>query len=119
MSTPVPVQPATSEPAAMTSSVGCLLRAFWMLVGNAALFIGATLVFRERGKLGWPDVAFWTVPVLLALARHADIRWYGGLTASGDPATRRDGWRYTWIVLGLALATWAALHWGSPFMQPR
>jgi len=102
----------------MTSSAGCLLRAFWMLFGNALLFISGALILRERGGLGWPDAVFLVMPVLLSLSRYVDIRWYGGLTAAGEPATFRHWWRYTASLMALALAIWAALHWGSRLLPP-
>jgi hypothetical protein len=102
-------------PSGATSSkpsfVGALARLFWMLVGNAGLFLVA-LAIAEKGSGGtWTaDVAFWAVVASLVLVRHLDIARLGGATASGSPASLRDWYRYTGWLLLVASVVWLIAH---------
>jgi len=61
------------------SQAGCLLRLFWMFVGNIALVAAAFLVYRS---IGWSiaDLTYWLVIDLLIGARYIDIARLQGTT---------------------------------------
>jgi hypothetical protein len=91
------------------SSAGCLLRLIWMGPGNIVLlFLAASISRMPSWSFSFWDVGFWlTVPALIAI-RYLDVARFEGLTANGEPASRRDVRRYA-VGLGLvALALWLA-----------
>ncbi len=66
-----------------------LLRAYWMLLGNAAaLVIALSIATHGRWSLGWRDVAYWLCVATILASRWFDVERYGGTTGSGDPMTR-------------------------------
>ncbi len=90
---------------------GCLVRFFWMLVGNMALFFLAILVAQyEPFKLSLRDAVFWAVVALMMAARFVDIRHLDGVTTEGEPATQSDWTRYVARLLGGAAVVWLVAH---------
>jgi hypothetical protein len=86
---------------------GCLLRLFWLFLGNVALaLVAARILFRAEGLFSLLDAIYWSLVVLLIAARYADIRYCRGATAEGKPASLRDWRRYAWILLLSAAAVW-------------
>jgi hypothetical protein len=93
------------------SAASVLLRLFWMLVGNAALFISGALIFTEgRGGVSWRDVLFGAIVVALIFSRWADIRWYDGQTADGEPADMVHYRKYVRNLVLIAGLAWGAIH---------
>ena len=105
-----PVSAPEAEPQ-LVSSVGCLVHIFWMVFGNAALFMLAVVIYQQpRWPLSWRDGAFLLTVVAMVIVRWIDIQRYHGATASGELATPAHWRRYTWFLLVLALLTWGAAH---------
>lgn len=88
---------------------GCLLRLFWMVAGNLALFALVLAIF-NRGGFSLLDGAYWLVVVALAASRYLDIRRFAGLTVDGTPATMAHFSRYGARLLIVATGLWVAVH---------
>jgi hypothetical protein len=85
-----------------------LLRLFWIAIGNFILFFIAFGIYDSEEKgLGLKDAIYWVVVMLLILTRYTDIRYLGGLTAQGTPASMTHWYRYA---VGLPIC--AGLIWG-------
>jgi len=109
------LEPDSTAPARF-GGIGCLVRLYWFLAGNVALLILARAILQARdGFLTWRDAAFWAVAASLALVRYLDVRFLGGRTAEGTPATPRHWRRYTVSLATASLIVWglahAAAHW--------
>lgn len=102
--------PAESTPqVAYDRPQGCLLRLFWMVAGNLALFALILSIFNQGG-FSLLDGAFWLVVVGLAVSRYVDIRRFAGLTIHGAPATLVHFRRYgTWLLI-VATGLWISVH---------
>ncbi|NLX98682.1 MAG: hypothetical protein GXY83_21185 [Rhodopirellula sp.] len=99
------------EPNAEGSTAGCLARLFWMMLGNLLLAVAAFKIFEGPSfGLTGADVAYWLTVACLAGVRYADIRYWGGKKADGDPATMSDWQRYSVILISVAAAAWGVLH---------
>ncbi len=109
-----------SEQQPSGSSLGCLVRLFWMVLGNCALALCLIGIVQEQClSLGVLDAIFWLTVASLLIVRYVDVRHLGGTTTDGQPATMRDYWRYAGILLGVSLAAWlAAYAWVRFVVQP-
>ena len=88
---------------------GCLLRLFWMVAGNLALFVLILSIF-NHGGFSLLDGVYWLVVVGLAGARYIDITRFAGLTAEGTPASLVHFRRYgIWLVI-TATGLWILVH---------
>jgi hypothetical protein len=93
------------------SILGLFVRIFWMLLGNAILFFAALSIFQHKGEiLHTADIVYWATTAALVIARYLDIKFWKGLTATGQPATMSHWRKYTVILLVCLTAVWAALH---------
>ena len=102
---------AESEP---IGCVGLVVRIMWLLVGNAALFMLAVLIFQKRGFSAL-DAVFWAIAAALALLRYMDITRLKGLTSNSEPATLKH-WRiYAAKLLLASVILWALAH-GMPYL---
>lgn len=98
------------------SPAGCLLRLFWLLLGNAALvLVVLQLLLHPGGWFSGLDAVYWSVVVLIVAARYADICYYKGTTAEGKPSTLEDWRRYTFIIVLSASAAWLTVHFLGAF----
>ena len=104
-----------SNPAVPTPQIaydrpeGCLLRLFWMVAGNLALFALVFSIFNQGG-FSLLDGAYWLVVVALAASRYVDIKRFAGLTIHGTPATQAHLRRYgTWLLI-VATGLWIFVH---------
>jgi len=89
---------------------GCLLRVYWMLLGNALVILCAYQIVEAEGALSLVDLLYWLGVASLVAARYVDIRSMEGRTAEGEPATMRHWKRYSLGVLGISAALWLATH---------
>lgn len=89
---------------------GCLFRVYWMLLGNALVFVCAYRIVEAEGALILADAFYWLAVAGLVGARYVDVRYMEGRTAEGQPATMRDWRRYRLGVLGTSAVVWAAAH---------
>jgi hypothetical protein len=93
------------------SANGCLLRIFWMMLGNAIVcFCAAAIVTNSTGHLSAADAFYWVTVGCLVGARYVDVRYYDGTTAKGEPATLAH-WRwYTIRLVVIAAVGWLVIH---------
>ena len=90
---------------------GCLIRLFWMFLGNAMLFLCAMAMAQEAS--GWfapIDALFWVLVGSLLIARYVDIKHFNGTTGDGTAATMADFKRYTLILLVVSIGLWIGAH---------
>lgn len=106
--------PSVSEPVGSTHFSGCLVRLFWMGIGNVALALCAVAILRHRGDfLSAADIVYWALVAALIVVRFVDIRKFGGRTAAGEPASAAHWRRYLVFVIVGSLALWAIAHVGA------
>jgi hypothetical protein len=93
---------------AQESGLGILLRIFWMMIGNVILFLFLVGIYEsEKRALSLKDGIYWVIVILLIIIRYLDIKYLGGSTARGFPASMSHWYRY---VAGLIIC--AGLLWG-------
>lgn len=91
---------------------GCLVRLFWMGVGNLVLVLAAIGIGQNRAGFTFTgmDLLFWATVLCLLAVRYVDIRYLDGQTADSRPASMSDWRRYALTVLGISLALWLGAH---------
>jgi len=91
---------------------GCLVRMFWMVIGNFALVLTAVRIGQDHPgfSLSGFDALFWAIAVTLPVTRYVDIRFLHGQTADSRPATMEDWRRYAAVVIGASLLLWLGVH---------
>lgn len=107
------------SPSASSSgkSIGCLVRLFWMGVGNLAIALCLIGIFREKSPV--PDAldAIYLVAVIATLAaRYVDIVRFGGTTSEGQPATLADWRRHALLLGAIAAVAWLTARLGGPYL---
>ena len=104
-----------SNPAESTPQVtydrpeGCLLRLFWTVAGNLALFAVVLSIFNQD-SFSLLDVVYWAVVVALAVSRYIEITRFAGQTLDGKPGTLADFRRYGIWLLAVATGLWISVH---------
>jgi len=91
-------------------ATGCLLRLYWMLLGNALVVLFAYRIAEREGMITPLDAVFWLGAASLVIVRYVDIRFLAGKTAEGKPATMKHWRRYSLHVLVLSAVLWLAVH---------
>ena len=87
------------------------VRVFWALIGNAILLLTTISIFRHKGAIFYTaDIVFWCTAAALILARYLDIKLWGGLTATGEPASMAHWRKYAVILLLCSTVVWAIAH---------
>jgi len=91
---------------------GCLVRLFWMAVGNLILVFSAIGIGQRSGgfALAPLDAVFWAAAFSMPALRYVDIRYWEGETADNRPATMADWRRYSALVLAVSLLLWLGAH---------
>jgi hypothetical protein len=90
---------------------GCLLRLFWMIVGNALLaFCAVSIVGGPSRLLGLEDAFYWALVGCLLAVRYVDIQYFNGQTADGDTASMADWRRYVVRVGVVSAGLWLVAH---------
>jgi len=93
------------------STLGCLVRLFWMAIGNLILVLCLVGILQDGElRLGPADAVFWTTVLLLSGVRYADIRYLEGTTTDGQRATIQHFWRYVALLIALAAVGWLAAY---------
>ena len=101
-------EPATNK---QDSIAGLLARMFWMLIGNMVLVISMIIILQHKGSMFHAaDLVFWITIAALILVRYLDIKFWGGMTAAGGPATIANWNRYAAALLIGSAAAWALSH---------
>jgi hypothetical protein len=92
-------------------SGGCMLRLFWMVIGNILLFLAALAILERPSRmLGFADLFYWMTVACMLAARYIDIRHFDGRTADGQVATMANWRNYALWVCVAAIVLWLAAH---------
>jgi hypothetical protein len=95
-----------------SSEAGCLIRIYWMFLGNAILFTLLAYLFLNR--LRFPsilDAGCLLTLVSLVAARYIDIRRFNGANGENNaPATMADWRKYTLLLVTGCVAVWLAIR---------
>ena len=89
---------------------GCLLRAYWMLLGNALVALFAYRIVERGGAITVMDLFYWLGAASLVIVRYVDIRFLGGTTAEGEPAILKHWRGYSSRVLAVSVILWLVVH---------
>jgi hypothetical protein len=89
---------------------GCLVRLGWMMLGNVALLLTLVAIARRPNTLSYADALFWAIVAFCIGLRYLDIRRFGGLTATSQPATLTHWRRYALLLAAVSAAAWGAAH---------
>ena len=91
---------------------GCLVRLFWLMVGNVILVLAAIGIGQNHAgfTLTGRDIFFWAAALSLLVVRYVDIRYLGGQTGDGHPASMTHWARYAATILGISLVLWLVAH---------
>lgn len=90
---------------------GCLLRLFWIVAGNAAIYLSlATIAATQPPLPSSLDFVVGISLVLMIAARWLDIARCGGRTISDEPATLHHWRRYVVILVSATLGAWSLAH---------
>jgi hypothetical protein len=90
---------------------GCLVRLYWMLIGNVALILcAAAILMHKGGFLSVADIVYWVLVVTVGVVRFVDIQRFGGRTAAGEPASSTHWRRYLIVLIVASSVVWGAAH---------
>jgi hypothetical protein len=93
------------------AAAGCLLRLFWILAGNAAIYLALATIAATKPPLPSSlDFVVGITLILMIAARWLDITRNDGRTVSGEPATLRHWRRHAVMLVGATLAAWSLAH---------
>ncbi|MDD5676390.1 MAG: hypothetical protein PHW60_00180 [Kiritimatiellae bacterium] len=93
------------------SPSGCLVRLFWMGIGNIVLLVCAIYIVHTPARfLSFADLGYWLSVLAMIAVRYVDIHRYGGATATGEPATTAHWRRYAIRLTAGALVAWIGIH---------
>ncbi|HRR33052.1 MAG TPA: hypothetical protein P5026_03040 [Kiritimatiellia bacterium] len=95
-----------------SSEAGCLMRLYWMFLGNAIVFISFAYLLQNRPQFpSFWDAVYLLAVMSLAVSRYIDIRRFNGTNGAGDtPATMADWRKYTLFLVTGCLAAWLAIR---------
>lgn len=95
-----------------SSEAGCLIRLYWMFLGNAILFILLASLLQNRPRFpSFLDAGCLLVLVSLIAARYIDIRRFNGANGENSaPATMADWRKYTLLLVTGCVAVWLAIR---------
>jgi hypothetical protein len=97
---------------------GCLIRMYWMILGNAVLALSLLAILRNsEGFFSAADIVFWCGVVALLAVRSVDILRLRGLTGGGEPATTAHLKRYIVILPAASAVLWGVAHWVSHLLR--
>lgn len=96
-------------------SLGCLLRLFWMGVGNGLLVLLALRILDSHGRLSVLDAAYWVVVITMVGTRYIDIRHFGGTDGYGEPCTLANWQQYAIRLVIFSGLVWIAVRILSAF----
>jgi hypothetical protein len=102
---PASPQSAPPETPASEGLGGCLLRLYWMGLGNLGLVICALLAGRRPAPSPL-DGVYVAIVISVIVARYLDISRFGGGTVDGDPATMGHWRRHALGLVPVAVALW-------------
>lgn len=96
---------------------GCLLRLFWLMLGNVLLALAILqILFSRPPFFSGVDGFFWLVVGVMIAARFLDLSYFSRTRADGQPATATDGWRYVVILVVAAAIVWMVAHMAAHWL---
>ena len=88
-----------------------LVRPFWMFFGNFILMICAAHIFMgESSSTRTSDLIFWCAVAAMIIVRFLDIKFLGGQTTTGGPASIKHWRRYAIVLAVISAVIWTAAH---------
>ena len=87
-----------------------LARVYWMLIGDIILIAIAIAIYKSPKMFSWLDIFYVFIVSSMAYIRYFDIKHWGGLTSTGEPATISDWRRYSLFLGIIALTVLVAAH---------
>jgi hypothetical protein len=94
-----------------SSSLGVIARLWWMAAGNFPLVLSIVFIAQNGGRFFQAaDWVFWFALASLVLVRYVDIKFLGGCTGAGEPASVSHWIRYSAIVTACSVAVWVLAH---------
>lgn len=93
----------------MSSLIGALIRAHWMLAGHSLCGFTALAILRTS-TVNWRDALFWATAISMILVRWIDVLWLAGRSVDGAPATATHARRFGVGVAATAALVWVAAH---------
>jgi hypothetical protein len=109
--TPNTPTPSNTPDLAPVAPAGCLLRLFWMIAGNAAIYLSLATIAANKPPLpSYLDFVVGIMVILMLAARWLDITRCDGRTMSNEPATLGHWRRYAVLLCGSSLAAWSLAH---------
>lgn len=100
-----------AENVAPTSGLGLIVRLYWLMLGNAALFFLAVLIAEKNPPFPFMfDIIYFATVASMILARYLDVRVLGGTNGEGKLATIQDFRGYAAMLLGVSLLGWIAAN---------
>ncbi len=96
------------QPKPQEEPMGCLpslLRLTWMALGNAALFLCASLIAKGTAPVVM-DIMYFAVAIGLIVIRYIDITRFKGQTSEGKPATLAHWRRYALLTAVISAGVW-------------
>ncbi|MBK7825607.1 hypothetical protein [Nannocystis sp.] len=103
-----------SDVSSAPAPAGCLLRLFWMLVGNGLLYLSLVLIASRHAPLpSYLDVIAGAAVLAMIGARRVDIVRFGGRTVQDEPASLADWRRFSLLLVVVAAVSWLIAHFIS------
>jgi hypothetical protein len=94
--------------------LGCFLRPFWLMAGNALLALAFLQIFFSRTPFcSWLDLFFWSVVGLRIAARFADVTYFCIATAEQQAISRTGDSRVITLIVVTA-SVWFMAHLPAP-----
>jgi hypothetical protein len=94
-----------------STALGVLARLWWMAAGNFLLVFPIIFIVQDGGGfLQTADWVFWITLASLVLVRYADIRFLGGCTGAGEPASMVHWVKYAALLSAISIALWVLAH---------
>ncbi len=99
-------------PVAYSSEAGCLLRLYWMFLGNALLAFLLAYLIQKHPLFPSPlDAAYLFSLASVVAARYIDIRHMKGETGEGGaPATISDWRKYAALIVAGSVSAWVVVR---------
>ena len=103
-------------PVEYSSEAGCLLRLYWMFLGNALLAIVLAYLIQKHPPFpSLLDAGYLFSLASVVAARYVDIRHMKGETCEGGvPATLSDWRKYAVLIVAGCVSVWLAVRLAVP-----
>lgn len=110
----MPTDARTPNPRGRRGLLSFAARIYWMLLGIGPILAAVSWMVDSKVYPSSGDALYWAGILAMIGVRWLDIAFLDGTRADGEPASRRDGWRYSQsLILGGGGAYLAILFIGS------